>query len=759
MKKITHLLVLLMILQSQLGVLPAQASGSLEMASLQEGQLPNIFTLSQLGYNGTMMVGPYDSSSVYFSLPANTRLAPGSSLTLKYALAWSGNNVPETELPGVGGSLLVYFNDELIDTIILTPTTPLEKEIPIPDSALNIPDESGRYNLRFFLSADINCDMNVGLTTLIVDKTSRLNFQYNLVSPVADLTLFPRPIYQPDSILPNSALIVVPDNPEAFELQAAIAAMTGIGSVTAGKLNIRLITNSLLSQGLVGTNHLIFIGLAKGFPSLQVVEFPVPLSDGRLQIGDEYETDGIIETALSPWNTANVVMYVGGNSQEAVVKAGQALSTGKIVAVEKPGLSLIKNVNPLVHVPSQEDQTLKDLGYEDTTLGVYGEYYADYTFYASAEQAASEGAYVDIVLSHSDLIDFDQTGLSVILNDDVVGGLKLSKENPDVQQIKLVPGILRRGFNRLEIVSDIRPHYDCYSEDLLSTSITISNTSLLHLPVTTTQIDFGKNVNLYDFPYMFLDSRDLSNLAFVLAPNDPISWNYAALAAFTIGANGNVPFADISAVYADGVPEEILKESHLLVFGLPNAVPFFSEINDKLPAPFDPVTNEAIQPSMLVNYSLLPGTNVGYLQLLPSLWNPDRTILVVSGNTLDGLPMAGSVLLTDSQVAKLLGNFAVIYSEQIVSTDTRLGPAKESIISQLPVSVTATPSVAIELPQISSSQIESRPAWIPPLVGAVTVVALILLLVMLRKESSTGKISKKGIAREENPADPTMKSS
>jgi hypothetical protein len=366
---------------------------------------------------------------------------------------------------------------------------------------------------------------------------------------------------------------------------------------------------------------------------------------------------------------------------------------------------------------------------------------------------------LDLILSHSDLIDYEQTGITVILNDQVIGALKLSEESPATERIKLVPGILRRGFNRLEVVSEILPYFSCYAEDLLSTSVTLSNTSTIHLPVSITQLDFSRNVNLRDFPYMFLDSRDLGNLAFVLAPNDPVSWNYASLVAYNIGAIGGVPLANVHAMYADNVDEESLKNYSLLIFGLPNAVPFYAKINDVLPAPFNPETNEAVQPSMLVNYSLLPDTSVGYLQLIASPWNSERTILVVSGNTIEGLPMAGSALLRDDQIAKLIGNFAIVYFDQIVSTDTRLGIPKESIVSQLPVAVTVTPDASVSLPQFSNPPIESHHEWILPLVAVVTVFILVLLVIMLRRESAARKKPKESRARDEASTESHVKNS
>jgi len=140
----------------------------------------------------------------------------------------------------------------------------------------------------------------------------------------------------------------------------------------------------------------------------------------------------------------------------------------------------------------------------------------------------------------------------------------------------------------------------------------------------------------------------------------------------------------------------------------------------------------------------LPDTSVGYVQLLPSPWNSDRAILAVLGNTQEGIPMAGGTLVQDDLVSRLTGNFAVLYGDQAVTTDTRLGVSKESIISQLPVAVTVTPQ-ATESSQIVTPlnvNVQDRPQWILPIIGVVSVGLLILLVVMLRKESKNRKLNK-----------------
>ena len=760
MRKIIPLFVILAILLSGFIVTPAYAGGGEEfkIISAQDTQLSNIFTFDKLGYSEKLMVGPFDSASLAFSLPANVKLVTGSSIFLKYSIAssqGSSSTVAGTPVPGsiptgtttpgtgVGGTLLVYFNDELIDTIVLAGDGSQEVEIPIPDTALNLVDKDGRYRLRLLLNASVNCRSDNLRTTLIVSKSSQFNFQYKQVPPVVDLSLLPRPFYQPDSILPNSVLIVIPDKPEAFELQAALTVVAGLGSITNGELSVKLVVNSNLTQEMVASNHLIFVGLAQKFPSLQAVKFPMAISSNGAVISQEHAADGVIEMGVSPWSASNIVLFVGGNSQDAVIKASQTFSTGNIIAVEKPNLSLIAAVNPSKDaIPAAVDQTFQDLGYPSETMGLFGENYFSYVFYAAPEQANSTGAYIDLVLSHSDLLNYDSTGVTIRLNDQVIGGVHLSQESPVTTQLKLIPGVLRRGINRLEIFSDVIPYNSCYSTSLQSTWVTVSETSNIHLPIADKKLDVGKSVNLHDFPNVFLTDRNLGDLAFVLPPNDPISWDYASQVAYYIGTKGSVPLVSLHAAYAGDVSDDILNHYSLLVFGQASTLPFISKINDRLPAPFKPGSDEAVQPSMLVNYSLLPNTSVGYLQLLASPWNPDQVILAVLGNTHAGIPMAGTTLTKDDLVARLSGNFAVLYSDQVVTTDTRLGLNKESIISQLPVAVTVTPAAEATIAPATGKAIESRPQWILPVFGVVTLAVLGLLVFMLRKEAVANRVPK-----------------
>ena len=185
--------------------------------------------------------------------------------------------------------------------------------------------------------------------------------------------------------------------------------------------------------------------------------------------------------------------------------------------------------------------------------------------------------------------------------------------------------------------------------------------------------------------------------------------------------------------------DDILNNYNLVAFGKSSTLPFLSQINEDLPAPFPAGSDEAVQPSMTVNYSLLPDTSVGYLQLLPSPWNSEKVVLAVLGNTQDGIPMAGVTLTRDELTSELAGNFAIIYGDQVLTTDTRLGISKEGLISGLSVAVTVTPSsVAVPPTQVQSQAVEKRPGWILPLIVFITLLIVGFLAFILYREFRKG---------------------
>jgi hypothetical protein len=102
-------------------------------------------------------------------------------------------------------------------------------------------------------------------------------------------------------------------------------------------------------------------------------------------------------------------------------------------------------------------------------------------------------------------------------------------------------------------------------------------------------------------------------------------------------------------------------------------------------------------------------------------------------------------LTNETLLAKLNGNFAVVYGTQILTTDTRLGQAIQGLIGSLPVSVTAVPTDSGQTP-FQPSDIQGRPTWIMPAFLVITVIIVILAGFRLFKGLSRQK-------QENKPAD------
>ncbi len=157
-------------------------------------------------------------------------------------------------------------------------------------------------------------------------------------------------------------------------------------------------------------------------------------------------------------------------------------------------------------------------------------------------------------------------GITVYLNRTFVGSIKFTGDVDQVTttRLNLLPGTIRRGNNLLEIYSDLVPIYDCYSPDLSSSTVVVSGLTNIHLPVTDQQIELNTLLKLNDYPSMFMTDRNLSDLAFIVARNDPTGWEVASKLAFDIGAAASIPVANLDVSYGDSVPAPVRDERSLI---------------------------------------------------------------------------------------------------------------------------------------------------------------------------------------------------
>ncbi|MDD2922472.1 MAG: cellulose biosynthesis cyclic di-GMP-binding regulatory protein BcsB [Anaerolineales bacterium] len=702
--------------------LPAQIPDSTETLSFDD-----------FGFEEVVLRGPFASNGYYFDLPPTWKMELGAELRLVLDVYYTNADSQKPLNAAYGGALLVQYNYVTVATINLNQEGQRQVIIPLTLDTLTRLGSNQSQSIQLILDSGVNCDVNFR-TTVIARTFSQLYLPHTLIDPPVDLRLLPVPFFQ-DSFNQDSVIIAIPDQPSISELQSALSVAAGFGRMTYNRLLISLQPVSQIAPEALASTNLIFIGKAKGLPLLQQVALPAPSSGGNFTAKESSPTDGIIQMAISPWNKSKVVMVVGGNDDAAVVNAARALSTGMLRVGDNPSLSLISNVQSLEpqYNPADSHQTFNDLGYDSVVVSEVGLNTVSYVFDVPQNYTLGPDAYLNLIFSHTSLLEYQRSGIIVKLNEAPIGSVLLSEgtSGQGEARILLPASAVQSGSNRLRLDINMEPKNECVNPLLDGLWMRIDSSSSLYLPfVPAPEISPATLIGLNRYPAPFAFDPIMNNLAFVLAPKDPVSWNVAAQIAFSLGNTNAVQLAGLEAYYADAVPDLTKQKRNLIIVGRPSNLKILEGMYDALPAPFKPGSDLAIEKNLQISYRLGSGVDVGYLELFPAPWNSKQAVLYIGGSSDSGVKWAGNALQLGRLRSQLRGNLAFISGEQIVSADTRLLQGVQG--SQ---ETSLTPAAPETQPAVSE-----RPAWILPSIfvvfgGILFVLVILGIQAVFRKRS------------------------
>ncbi len=684
------------------------------------------FTFVQLREEELRMFGPFATETLLFGLPANWKLLEGAQLELNMTVAIQ-NSTTQAEAGSIyGGTLTVTINGIPVAVLPLNQSGAVTQVISIPLDVLRPLREDGRVELAFLLSSSQACLIDQKMD-VVIHSSSRFTIPHEIVQPDTNLANFPRPLYQ-DSIFVDSARIVIPDQPTAAELQAAVTVAAGLQARSGNSMLIDVVSSSGLTPDNSADSHLIMVGNAGSLPALYQLLLPLGVNEGQFASAGE---SGVLQMISSPWSPDRVVLVVSGNNDQATIKAAQALSTGVIRPNNVSNLALIDDVNDRVYInESSVDQTLGGLGYESATFEGRGENTETYQFYIPTGQTVTAEAYFEISISNSMLLNYSRSGLFIVLNDKPIGSIRLSDDTANKPnnrvRIAVPPSAVRPGLNFLDVTAVLEPLEECADPNQAGLFVTLWSDSRLYLPLGPAPVNTIDVPDLGGYPIPFVQVPELSQIAFVLQRDNFDSWRYAIQLAADLGATSDGVIFTPTVFYADDVPEAARSIYNLLVIGFPSKMKFMNEINDRLPAPFPADSDTAQESELQVVYQIDPQMPAGYLELLPSPWNPENLIITVLGNSPLGVSWAADALLDESARPKLIGNFAVVTDEQVISIDTRLF-ANENDPASLPAAVIPSDVIATDVASTPIGTRTSASALLP--IALVVTVFLIFVVI------------------------------
>jgi cellulose synthase operon protein B len=708
-----------------------------------------VLSMENLGGTEIVMTGPYDTAFLRFSLPANWLLLDGAELQLKTSAFFSGPaDASNAKSQYLGAMLDVYFNGELQQSIPLESGSDVVYQIPLRVRSLPSSRADGTLEVSFFLNAAVDCEYDFHKTTVMISAESQFILPYTVVPVTMDLRKLPWPLYQPSLKDQVATVVVVPNNPSADELQAAMLVMAGLGRMTEQRLPVSLATVNEFDAAIRNENNLVFVGKAGGLSVLSGFDLPIPVIGNSYSAAGSQVDDGILELVASPWNSARTLLVVGGNSDAGVVKAAQAFTTQNLQTGDSPSSVLVADVNPAsvmgvanasaVQITTT-DATFASLGYGVQTSELLGANWITYEYSIPPGQVPAGQPFIELKFSHSALIDFERSGIAIYLNGDLVGSTAFIAENTNyvTSRINLPTSSFVSGKNQIDVTAALIPRDICSVFAANGLWITVYPESLLHLELAPSSESSDSLGDLQDYPIPFAYDPNLNNTVMVLSQGDPHSWRTAGRIAYSLGDAAGGAILNLEAAFGDDLTELQVSGRNLILVGKPDSLPVVSQLGDAMPARFEISSNVAILDGQGVIYRFSETKSLGYLELLTAPWDENSAILAVLGTNDVGLTYAGDALLTPRTREALRGNFATLDENRPTVVDTRTGQG----LGRLPVDMgplieaqlTPTPSSAF-LPG-STSDTNNRKSillGIQLVVGLMVIVAVVAFFLRRR---------------------------
>jgi len=632
------------------------------------------FTLTSMRLRNFELVSPQAAVQYSFRVPDSWVMAGNNvlNLTLEYFL--TGQRVEQSGTISVLSSTFqVRVDGQLISaaTLANTATNTTKLAVPLSADVLNSPKRL--HIVEMALNARDYCVSNVEMRAVVRADQSFMHFEYREVAPVLDLAVFPRPFYNGlFGTQTESATLVLPAKYGATDLEYAANVAAGLGQLTGSNLQLKLTTTDKLGEPDLQNSNVIVVGQIGAHPLIDELYranlLPTKLeSNGSLTVRGQAvdPNDGIVQVIAHPRNPMRAMLVLTGRTPEAVNKAVRSLAGSPSLLKLGGALALIADIrspSTTSSVTAQKDRiTLQELGNPDTTLSGIGTRATQFQFFLPAGMTVTSDAYLDLKFDYSETLKSARTSISLLMNDVPLTSIFLGSGNPsespaptiDAQKglhqlrASIPPSALKTGqANILTVVLDVQGNWNCYPPSASVVWLTVRGESELYLPRQIVQSALPPQL-VGGFPAPFNNSPDLRDVWLSLpATPGPADLDQMLRMAARLGLETNSGGQFAMRVSAGNLPAGVQTANyHFIILGRPTTNPFLAAINDSLPQPFVPGSDQLKQVLDRVEYRLPPGYTVGVLELLASPWSADKAVLVISGIGETGQSYAANALL------------------------------------------------------------------------------------------------------------------
>lgn len=678
-------------------------------------------TLTDLGMAAPQtLTGPISEIDLTFNLPADWELKGTAALDLDIMAFFSSLVVSESNetLSGlVGGDLSVFLNDTMvgINTLQASGQQTLHFEF---DAALFTPvTRDGVNTLRIRWDGSISCLMNL-LSSVSISPTSKLTFGYDANQKSLTLNDFPAPFVVKNSVQPVPLKIALPANPSAGELRAAIILAAGIGQISNEQIIGEVISLSDYRPAESASQNVILVANPESLKTLSLSNYGIK-SDLKANAG---------EGLMYFFKPAGGYGLLVTGDEQGIVKAAQAISADQVIAGGDANTMLVSGINPVAAPTGPEDKTLDDLGVGELVFTKPNNLSHSFDFFVPAGNQVRADASFDLIISHSQQLDYLRSGLQMLVNGYPAVSLRLTDNTSNQAIFKLImpANLVHAGRNTVEFVADVNTRDLCTAPTANMAWMRVSSSSLLHLPLETAVGGSLVSKTFSDFPDVFLSGSGLDNILIEIAPQDFGNIQAAMKIAGWLGAGlPDHTIMQLNAGFADAIDPALAENASLILVGRPSD---FTSLADKSQFPslvFDEQNLLSDQSALELVTRPQAGQDAGYLAMRGYDASTSKVLLAVLGSSSTGLTYAVDGLVS-SQAAK--HNFLIVTGENEETGWLDAGIATGEIVMASGDQGTESPGVDV----VQAFRINML-KWVVPVLVVMLAVMLLFLYIEIRQ--------------------------
>ena len=691
------------------GLVLMLSSWTVSAKPLLQGENSRVLSFSDLGIQTQQTLNsPFDELKITFSLPLAWEITNSSELTLNLEAIASSLLVPEQtqNLSEISlGEFSVWLDGQSIYSQMIQQTAAMELKIPLSPAQFHAQSPDRPHDLVLRWDARTACNQNM-IGNLVVFPTSTLLITYLNTEHTYALADFPAPFYQEKSLDPQEITIILPPEPRPEELQAALIVAAGLGRLSHGDIQIQYQetdhTASITQNAiLIARQDRIWKEILAQAGSIQVIP-----AQGQIEL-------------ISPFRNQQHALLLTGTDANGLILAAKALSQGAIPAPSGAKWVTIASAENPAGTEFQTEETFAQLGSGDLEFDSSDQKVV--TFSIPSGIHISEGAYVDLFINHSQLLDYLSSGLKIVLNDVPLGNIRLSDVSSNYNQLRLMipSSILRTGSNRLAFEATLSSRELCGTQDKTSLWLTVFSNSKLYLPLGSTS-DVVNNVTAFgDFPSMFLTSPGLDDVAFVIPDAPSVGVPAAIQLAYTLGSElqGNEPIG-VQLLSPDKMLDPSYQGLNLIIVGKPSSFPALADSSFFPQIKFD--GQDSLAPESQVGMVLVWQSGEPQGVMAVREMGNGRTALAILGNGTVGI---------DQLAVKAIAEDMLKGQDFAVVTEAKLFGANIIFNNS---GATSNPSIGTsQNPVIDGTAFLRKTAlWAIPLI----VVSILLILILLFPE-------------------------